>query len=76
MDGGLIAIVENGDLLEINVPDRRLNVDLSEDEIARRMEEWAPPEPKGVSGFLALYAQMALPAEEGAAMQKWNVSSS
>jgi dihydroxy-acid dehydratase len=76
MDGGVIAVIEDGDLVEINVPDRALNVDLTDDEIARRQEKWTPLEPKVKSGFLALYAQMALPAEEGAAMQGWDTSKS
>lgn len=74
MDGGGIALIEDGDLVEISVPDRALNVDLADDEIARRRKGWTPPEPKVKSGFLALYAQMALPAEEGAAMQRWDPS--
>jgi len=72
MEGGVIAIIEDGDMIEVNIPARKLNVELSKDEIQRRLRHWQPPEPKTKTGFLALYAQMALPADQGAAMQKWN----
>ena len=72
MEGGVIAIIEDGDMIEIDIPARKLNVELSEGEIQRRLRDWQRPEPKTKKGFLALYAQMALPAHQGAAMQKWN----
>ena len=71
MEGGIIAIIEDGDMIEINVPDRKVNVELSEEEIARRFKDWHPIEPRTKTGFLALYAQLALPPEQGGAMQKW-----
>ena len=71
MEGGVIAIIEDGDMIEIDIPARRLNVQLSEEEIERRLADWQPPDPKTKTGFLALYAQMALPADQGAAMQRW-----
>lgn len=72
MEGGVIAIIEDGDTIEINIPARQLHVELSEEEIRRRLARWRAPEPKTKNGFLALYAQMALPAHQGAAMQKWS----
>ncbi|MBC7234076.1 MAG: dihydroxy-acid dehydratase [Chloroflexi bacterium] len=72
MEGGVIAVIEDGDMIEINIPARQLHVELSEEEIRRRLARWRMPEPKTKTGFLALYAQMALPAEQGAAMQKWS----
>lgn len=74
MEGGVIAIIEDGDMIEIDIPARRLNVELSEDEIRRRLRNWQPPEPKTRTGFLALYAQTALSADQGAAMQRWEVA--
>nr|MBC7243852.1 dihydroxy-acid dehydratase [Chloroflexota bacterium] len=71
MEGGVIAIIEDGDMIEINIPARQLHVELPEEEIQRRLAHWRAPEPKTKTGFLALYAQMALPADQGAAMQKW-----
>lgn len=72
MEGGVIAIIEDGDMIEMDIPGRALNVELPEEEIARRLKNWRPPEPRTKSGFLALYAQLTLPAEQGAAMQKWS----
>lgn len=72
MEGGVIAIIEDGDMIEMDIPGRALNVEVSEEEIAQRLKNWQPPEPRTKSGFLALYAQLTLPAEQGAAMQKWS----
>ncbi len=72
MEGGLIAIVEDGDMIEIDIPARRLNVELSENEIQLRFKKWQPPASKTAKGFLALYEKMALPADRGAAMQNWS----
>ncbi|MBC7263202.1 MAG: dihydroxy-acid dehydratase [Chloroflexi bacterium] len=74
MEGGTIAVIEDGDVIEIDIPARKLNVALSEDEIQRRLRNWQHPEPKTKKGFLAIYAQMALPAHQGAAMQRWDFS--
>lgn len=73
MDGGVIAAIEDGDMIEINIPARRLSLEVAEAEIQRRLQTWEPPPPKTSKGFLALYAQLALPADEGAAMQNWAV---
>ncbi len=72
MDGGLIAYIQDGDMIEINVPERKLHLELSDEEIQRRAKLWKPPEPKTKTGFLALYAQLVLPADQGAAMQRWS----
>jgi len=71
MKGGVIALIEDGDPIEIDIPNRTLTVELSDAELERRRANWRPPEPKTKTGFLALYAQLALPADQGAAMQKW-----
>jgi dihydroxy-acid dehydratase len=73
MEGGVIAAVQDGDMIEINVPARQLNLEVPAAEIQRRLQAWRPPEPKTRKGFLALYAQLALPADEGAAMQNWGM---
>jgi dihydroxy-acid dehydratase len=72
MDGGLIAYIQDGDMIEINVPERKLHLELSDEGIQRRSKLWKPPEPKTKTGFLALYAQLVLPADQGAAMQRWS----
>lgn len=74
MDGGVIAVIEDGDLIEIDIPHRRLTLEVPESEIKRRLAAWRPPPLKTTKGFLALYAQLALPADEGAAMQSWGDS--
>ena len=71
MEGGVIAAIQDGDIIEINVPARQLNLEVPQAEIQRRLQAWRPPPPKTSKGFLALYAQLALPADEGAAMQNW-----
>ena len=62
--GGVIAIIQDGDMIEMDIPKRVLNVELTEQEIARRLKDWRPPEPRTKTGFLALYAQLALPADQ------------
>jgi dihydroxy-acid dehydratase len=71
MEGGVIAVIENGDTIEIDIPARRFNVRLTEQEIQSRLKDWHPPKPKIKAGILALYARLALPADQGAAMQWW-----
>jgi len=71
--GGPLAFVQEGDAIEIDVPRRRLELFVSDQELARRREAWEPPAPKTTEGVLGLYAQMAAPPEEGAAMQPWAV---
>jgi dihydroxy-acid dehydratase len=72
MEGGVIAIIKDGDMIRMDIPARALNLELTEDQIAPRLKEWRPPEPRTKTGFLALYAQLTLPADQGAAMQKWS----
>jgi dihydroxy-acid dehydratase len=64
--GGPIAIVEEGDPVMIDIPSRKLDLDISEKEISRRMEAWSPPPAKVKRGILAIYARTALQAHEGA----------
>ena len=64
--GGPIAAVRDGDLIEFDIPNRRLELDLSQDEIDRRIGEWTPPAPKYTRGVLAKYARSVSSASEGA----------
>jgi dihydroxy-acid dehydratase len=68
MVGGPIAIVEDNDIIEIDVPRRKLNVKLSNKEIQRRFENWKAPKAKVERGFLTIYARLTEPAEKGAAI--------
>ncbi|MBI5639760.1 MAG: dihydroxy-acid dehydratase, partial [Nitrospirae bacterium] len=69
MEGGPLAIVKNGDLIEIDIPKRKLNVMLKEAEIRERLKKWKKPEPKIKKGYLARYARSVSSADEGAIMK-------
>lgn len=69
--GGLIGMIEDGDLIEIDIPARRLELKVPEEIIAKRRESFIPPEPQIKKGFMKLFADTCLPAERGAAMQSW-----
>ena len=64
--GGPIAALREGDMIEIDVPGRRLDVELSEEELQRRLAAWSPPAPHYTSGAFAKYARLVSGAEEGA----------
>jgi dihydroxy-acid dehydratase len=64
--GGPIAALRDGDIIEIDIPQKRLNVQLTEDEIRKRIAALPEFEPKVKSGYLARYAQMVSSADRGA----------
>ncbi|MBU6400183.1 MAG: dihydroxy-acid dehydratase [Verrucomicrobia bacterium] len=64
--GGPIALLRDGDLIEIDIVARRLSVQLTARELARRQRSWRAPEPRVQTGWLARYAQMATSASTGA----------
>ena len=68
MKGGPIALLKDGDIIDINIPERKLNVDLTVKEMERRYHNWSSPEPKVSSGILKIYAKLADPPEKGAAI--------
>ena len=68
--GGPIALIEEGDIIKINIPENTLNVDVSEEEMARRRENWQPREPKITTGYLARYANMVTSGSSGAILKK------
>jgi dihydroxy-acid dehydratase len=65
-EGGVIAAVEDGDMITIDIPDRRLHLHLTDGEIEERLSRWKRPEPKFKKGYLALYARLAQSADKGA----------
>jgi dihydroxy-acid dehydratase len=67
--GGPISLVEEGDIIEIDIPNMTLNVKLSEEELAARKAKWQPREPKVTTGYLARYASMVTSANRGAILQ-------
>ena len=64
--GGPIALVEEGDIIKINIPDTRLELAVSDEELARRKANWTPREPKVKTGYLARYASMVTSGNRGA----------
>ena len=70
-DGGVIALVENGDEIEIDIPKGTVDLLVSDEELAERRKNWVCPPLKQQKGCLNIYAQMCRPAEEGGAMQPW-----
>ncbi len=68
MAGGPMAILEEGDIIEIDIPRRRLDVRLSEAEIKARLAKWKAPRPKIEHGYLARYAKLVTSANTGAVL--------
>ncbi len=66
MVGGPLALVEDGDIIEISLPKRSLKMNISEDEMKRRKEAWRAPKMKREKGILGLYASNAEQAHQGA----------
>lgn len=66
MEGGPIAVIQEGDIISIDIPARRLNVEISDGEIAKRLEGWKKPKPKITKGWLARYARNVSSAATGA----------
>ena len=64
--GGPIALVEEGDIIKINIPENRLELAVSDEELARRKANWTPREPKVKTGYLARYASMVTSSNRGA----------
>jgi dihydroxy-acid dehydratase len=63
--GGTIGLIEDGDRIEIDIPGRRLEVKLSDEELEKRRENWVPVEPKIKTGYLARYAKLVTSAATG-----------
>jgi dihydroxy-acid dehydratase len=66
--GGPLAVVQNGDMIELNVPERKLQLLISDEELARRLALWEKPAPAMNSGYWKLYIDHVLQADEGADM--------
>jgi dihydroxy-acid dehydratase len=65
-EGGPIALVREGDIIRINIPENKLDLLVDEAELARRKKEWKAPEPKVTKGYLARYAKQVTSASTGA----------
>ncbi|WP_027363983.1 dihydroxy-acid dehydratase [Desulfotruncus alcoholivorax] len=69
-EGGPIAALQDGDIIEINIPECKLDVLLSEEELAARMSSWVKPEPRVRKGYLVRYAKLVTSAGTGAVLKK------
>ena len=67
--GGPIALVEEGDMIEINIPEYKINIKVSDEEMAKRKANWQPREPKVTTGYLARYASMVTSGDRGAILE-------
>jgi len=65
-EGGPLAIVQDGDTVTVDIPNRGLHLGVSDEEIRARLSQWQRPAPKFTSGYLALYARLAESADKGA----------
>ena len=64
--GGPLALVQNGDLVTLDVAKRRLHLEVDDAELARRRAAWTPPPSHGERGYVKLYVDHVLQANEGA----------
>lgn len=67
--GGPIALIKEGDLIQIDIPNHKLNVAVSEEEMAERRRNWKPRQPKVTTGYLARYASMVTSGDRGAVLE-------
>ena len=67
--GGPIALVEEGDIIKINIPENTLNFVISDEEFAKRKAAWQPREPKITTGYLARYAAQVTSGNRGAVLE-------
>ena len=68
-EGGPLAFVEEGDIIEIDIPSRTLNVRISDEELNARKAKWVKPEPRVKTGYLARYARLVTSASTGAVLK-------
>ena len=67
--GGEIALVQEGDIICIDIPNSKVNVKLSDEELEKRKSEWKQPEPKVKSGWLNRYSRLVTSADQGAILR-------
>lgn len=66
-DGGPIAVIEEGDVIEVDIPNQKIDLLISPEELGTRLDNWQRPRSKA-KGFLAIYSRMAKPTDQGAAL--------
>ncbi len=68
-EGGTIGLIKEGDIIEIDIPNNKLAVQLSDEELANRRKDWTEPAPRFTSGWLSRYAKLATNASNGAVLK-------
>jgi dihydroxy-acid dehydratase len=68
--GGPIGLLEDGDIIDIDVPKRKMHVKLSDEELAKRAKSWTEKEPNIKKGYLVRYSQLVQPAHKGSILKK------
>jgi dihydroxy-acid dehydratase len=69
MEGGPIAAVKTGDIIRIDIKNKKIDVQLTKQEIKQRLSKWKQPKPKVTTGYLLRYAQRVSSADEGAILK-------
>lgn len=69
MEGGMIAAVQDGDIISINIPEGKLEAEVSDAELKRRMASWKAPQPRITTGYLGRYARLVTSASTGAVLK-------
>jgi len=69
MQKGPIAVIQEGDLISVDIPNKKLTLNLTDKEIEERFSRWTPPKPKVKKGYMARYARMVSSASEGAVVK-------
>jgi L-arabonate dehydrase len=64
--GGNLALVQNGDMIELDVEQRKIHLDVSDEELAKRRAKWTPPRPAADRGYVSMYIRHVLGADKGA----------
>ncbi len=70
MEGGVIALVKNGDVIDIDIPKRKMHLNVSQAELKKRLKKWKKPKPKIDKGYLVRYAETVSSAAQGAILKK------
>ena len=68
-EGGLLAVVEDGDRIIVDIPDRKLTLDVPEGELRERMARWSVPEKQIEPGYLETYRKISRSAAQGAVVE-------
>ncbi len=68
-EGGPLCIVQDGDTISIDIPNRKIELKITEEEMKKRKDAWTPPEPKIKHGYLARYAKLVTSAATGAVLK-------